>query len=73
MEAVAEADDELIEKYLEEGTLPEEEIAVGVKAGFARRADRPGDLSGRPRRRSGSTACWRSSPRSSPRRSIAAR
>ena len=35
MEAVAEADDELIEKYLEEGTLSEEEIAVGVKAGFA--------------------------------------
>ena len=35
MEAVAEADDELIEKYLEDGTLSEEEIAVGVKAGFA--------------------------------------
>jgi elongation factor G len=35
MEAVAEADDELIERYLEEGTLSEEEIAVGVKAGFA--------------------------------------
>jgi elongation factor G len=35
MEAVAEADDELIEKYLEEGALSEEEIAVGVKAGFA--------------------------------------
>ena len=29
MEAVAEADDALIEKYLEEGTLPEEEIVVG--------------------------------------------
>ena len=35
MEAVAEADDALIEKYLEEGSLSEEEIAVGVKAGFA--------------------------------------
>jgi elongation factor G len=35
MEAVAEADDELIERYLEEGTLSEKEIAVGVKAGFA--------------------------------------
>ena len=35
MEAVAEADDELIEKYLEDGALSEEEIAVGVKAGFA--------------------------------------
>ncbi len=35
MEAVAEADDDLIEKYLEEGTLPEEEIVTGVKAGFA--------------------------------------
>ncbi len=35
MEAVAEADDELIEKYLEEGSLSEDEIAVGVKAGFA--------------------------------------
>jgi len=36
MEAVAEADDELIEKYLEEGTLSEEEIVTGVKEGFAR-------------------------------------
>ncbi|MFN8232721.1 MAG: elongation factor G [Actinomycetota bacterium] len=36
MEAVAEADDELIEKYLEEGTLSEEEIVNGVKEGFAR-------------------------------------
>jgi elongation factor G len=35
MEAVAEADDDLIEKYLEEGTLPEEVIVTGVKAGFA--------------------------------------
>ena len=35
MEAVAEADDDLIEKYLEEGALPEEEIVTGVKAGFA--------------------------------------
>jgi elongation factor G len=36
MEAVAESDDALIEKYLEEGTLPEEDIARGAKDGFAR-------------------------------------
>src|SRR5206468_4066526 len=35
IEAVAEADDVLLEKYLEEGTLSEEEIVHGVKAGFA--------------------------------------
>ncbi|MDP9329700.1 MAG: elongation factor G [Actinomycetota bacterium] len=35
MEAVAESDDELIEKYLEEGSIGEEEIISGVKAGFA--------------------------------------
>ena len=36
IEAVAEADDALIEKYLEAGALPEEQIVEGVKAGFAR-------------------------------------
>ena len=35
IEAVAESDDALIEKYLEEGSLSEEEIVHGVKAGFA--------------------------------------
>jgi elongation factor G len=35
MEAVAESDDELIEKYLEEGSIGEAEIIRGVKAGFA--------------------------------------
>jgi elongation factor G len=35
MEAVAESDDSLIEKYLEQGELSEEEIVHGVKAGFA--------------------------------------
>ncbi|MDP9297760.1 MAG: elongation factor G [Actinomycetota bacterium] len=35
MEAVAEADDDLIEKYLEEGSISEAEIIDGVKAGFA--------------------------------------
>lgn len=35
MEAVAEADDDLIEKYLEEGAISEEEIIRGVKAGFS--------------------------------------
>jgi elongation factor G len=35
MEAVAEADDELIEKYLEEGSISDDEIINGVKAGFA--------------------------------------
>jgi elongation factor G len=34
-EAVAEGDDTLLEKYLEEGELSEEEIAAGVKAGIA--------------------------------------
>jgi elongation factor G len=35
IEAVAESDDALIEEYLEEGTLPEEHIVSGAKAGFA--------------------------------------
>jgi elongation factor G len=35
MEAVAEADDALIERYLEEGALGEDEIIHGVKDGFA--------------------------------------
>jgi len=35
MEAVAESDDRLIEKYLEEGELSEEEVVHGVKRGFA--------------------------------------
>ena len=35
MEAVAESDDTLIEKYLEEGELSESEILHGVKKGFA--------------------------------------
>jgi translation elongation factor EF-G len=35
MEAVAESDDSLIEKYLEEGELSENEIVHGVKAGYA--------------------------------------
>src|SRR2546428_2761147 len=34
-ESVAEADDALLEKYLEEGELPAEEIVRGVKAGLA--------------------------------------
>jgi elongation factor G len=34
-EAVAEADDALLEKYLEEGALSEAEIVAGVKAGIA--------------------------------------
>ena len=73
MEAVAESDDELIEKYLEEGTLSEEEIVRGVKAGLRERAHRAGDLRlGRQgdRRR---PAARRSSPRSSPPRSTAVR
>jgi elongation factor G len=35
MEAVAESDDALIERYLEEGTLPEEDIVRGAREGFA--------------------------------------
>jgi elongation factor G len=35
MEAVAESDDTLIEKYLEEGELSQDEVLNGVKAGFA--------------------------------------
>jgi elongation factor G len=35
IEAVAESDDALIEKYLEEGTLPEATIVQGAKDGFA--------------------------------------
>ncbi|MDQ3991298.1 MAG: elongation factor G [Actinomycetota bacterium] len=34
-EAVAEADDALLEKYLEEGELPEQDVVAGVKAGLA--------------------------------------
>lgn len=36
VEVVAEADDALIEKYLEEGTLPEEDVVHGAKDGFSR-------------------------------------
>jgi elongation factor G len=36
IEAVAESDDDLIEEYLEQGTLPEEHIVRGAKDGFAR-------------------------------------
>jgi len=36
IEAVAESDDALIEEYLETGSLPEEHIVSGAKAGFAR-------------------------------------
>lgn len=36
IEAVAESDDDLIEEYLEAGTLPEEHIVSGAKDGFAR-------------------------------------
>jgi elongation factor G len=35
IEAVAESDDALIEKYLDEGTLPESDIIKGAKDGFA--------------------------------------
>jgi elongation factor G len=35
MEAVAESDDALIEKYLEDGELAEDEVVHGVKRGFA--------------------------------------
>jgi elongation factor G len=35
VEAVAESDDALIEEYLEQGSLPEEHIVSGAKAGFA--------------------------------------
>jgi elongation factor G len=35
IEAVAESDDALIEKYLDEGTLPEADIIRGAKDGFA--------------------------------------
>jgi elongation factor G len=35
MEAVAESDDKLIEKYLEEGELSQDEVLHGVKRGFA--------------------------------------
>ena len=34
IDAVAAADDALMEKYLEEGSLTEEELTVGMKAGF---------------------------------------
>jgi elongation factor G len=36
IEAVAESDDELIEEYLETGSLPEEHIVSGAKDGFSR-------------------------------------
>jgi elongation factor G len=36
IEAVAEADDALLEKYLDEGSLPEEDVVHGAKDGFAR-------------------------------------
>ena len=50
MEAVAEADDELLEKYLEEGELSDEEIAVGREGRPRERAHRSGDRAARRRR-----------------------
>ena len=41
IEAVAESDDALIERYLEEGTLPEDDIVKGAKAAWRRRGSRP--------------------------------
>jgi elongation factor G len=41
MENVAETDDELIEKFLEEGELTEEELLAGLKAGIATGAIAP--------------------------------
>ncbi len=38
VEAVAEGSDELLEKYLEEGELTEEEVAKGLKSGIAARS-----------------------------------
>src|SRR5205814_2042690 len=40
-EAVAEADDALLEKYLEEGTLPETEVVKGIRAGFVEAKNAP--------------------------------
>ena len=36
MESVAESDDELIEKFLEEGTLTDEELVQGLRAGISK-------------------------------------
>lgn len=41
MESVAETDDELIEKFLEEGELTYEEITIGLKNGLAKAAISP--------------------------------
>ena len=41
MENVAETDDELIEKFLEEGELTEEELLTGLKKGIATAAIAP--------------------------------
>ena len=41
VEAIAEGDDELLEKYLEEGELSDEEVAEGLKSGIASRAVKP--------------------------------
>ena len=43
MEAVAESDDDLIEEYLEQGTLPEEHIVSRREGRVRARASRPGD------------------------------
>jgi len=83
IEAVAESDDALIEEYLEQGTLPEEHIVSGAKAGFANARLAPvicGSAcsaagsgptrrsSTRPRgRRSGSASCSRRSGRTTSR------
>lgn len=38
VEAIAEGSDELLEKYLEEGELTEDEVALGLKSGIAARS-----------------------------------
>ena len=71
IEAVAESDDALIEKYLEEGELPEEHIVSGAKDGFAEARLAPVLVRLGRQGRSASTGCSTSSSRSSPPRSTA--
>ena len=73
IEAVAESDDALIEEYLEEGHAARGAHRLGREGRVRARAPRAGDPGLGRARRSGSTGCWTSSSRSSPRRWTAGR
>ena len=57
IEMVAEADDALMEKFFDAGTLTQDELVSGLKRGVAAGADLPGAAAPRPRPTSACSRC----------------